>query len=156
MSDTATQILPLLGADGFSNVEPASIRDFLVILVSLMGAVYVGILLVERFKGKQTQARTIEGQPVKVEMNASSVSRSEFNALKEEVDEIKEGQKESRKEIIAVIKEGNKQLSDKIEGIAKAAYDGRQKIWEKVNRDGERIASVEAVQASKDCGTKPH
>lgn len=86
MSDTATQILPLLGADGFSNADPSFIRDWLIVLACFVGLTIGIMTLVDKFKGKTSQARTIEGQPINVNVSQAPATKGEISELRREVD----------------------------------------------------------------------
>lgn len=73
-------------------------------------------------------------------------TRREFDDLKEKVSHIEGALPDMERRILAAVSASGDKISAKVEEVAKAAYEGRQKIWTQVNSDRERIRALEARQ----------
>lgn len=86
---------------------------------------------------------SLEPQPLAVKMEDHFVTRREFDSFKGEITaDIKEI-KGLFRETVALIRQQQENLTKDIRDMGTGAYNGRQKIWDKVNDQGERLKSVE-------------
>ena len=134
------------------------------LVVAIIGA--VGAIFVRR--NSQAQGRTFgkaEGkaealllgpQPFEVQLKQEFVTRREFEKLESRLEIVvsdmkglfRETMSEVRNTTAATMKRidgQNDRLTKKIEDIGTGAYHGRQKLWEQVNEQRERLAGIGAT-----------
>ena len=94
-------------------------------------------------KVSDSSKTTIDPQPLMVKMSEEFVTRREFDNLENRMAGDVREMKGLFREIMAKIDERDERLSKSIQATAENAYQGRGKIWEKVNDQAARLKSVE-------------
>lgn len=85
----------------------------------------------------------IEPQPLAVKMEDHFVTRREFDGFKSEIRSDVTEIKGLFQQTMTKIDTQSATLTRDIKEMGTGAYNGRQKLWEKVNDQGERLRSVE-------------
>jgi hypothetical protein len=146
-------VLPALGL--LAQAAPADnsgtiITGFVVAVIGAIGAAAANVM--GRRSGRAEV--TIGNNPLGVRVEDHFVSRREFDELKIQVAGNMQKVEGLFAQTMQAVKDGtaatdrrienqNKRLGDTIEKVAKAAYDGRGKIWNKVNDQAEKMAVLQ-------------
>lgn len=104
-------------------------------------------------KGRQSISATIENQPLMVRMADEFVTRREFEKFEASMGvsltklegmflQTMQAVQASNASTDKRMENMNKRVGENIEKVAKAAYEGRGKIWNKVNQQGEEMARL--------------
>lgn len=123
-----------------------------IILASVITALIGGGFLGK--KVSDSTRTTIDPQPLMVKMQEDFVTRREFdkletlvavNAAKSEgyLRQASEQMSTAVSTLIKSMERQNERLSVKIEEVAKAAFEGRRRIHDNVNEQGEQIAKLQ-------------
>jgi predicted transglutaminase-like cysteine proteinase len=111
-------------------------------VVAVIGAISTAVA---HRTGKASRV-TFDQQPLGVKLEDHFITRREFDQFKGElrndITEIKGLFAQTMQEIKAV----NSTLTKDIRDMGTAAYNGRQKLWDQVNEQRERLGVVEAIQ----------
>lgn len=141
--------MPVMAATGEdTQVSGAWVTGF---VVAVIGA--ISTALAHR-SGKASRMQ-IDPQPLGVKLEDHFITRREFDQFKGElrndITEIKGLFAQTMQEIKAV----NGTLTKDIRDMGTAAYNGRQKLWDQVNEQRERLGVVEAIQRMPGIPAKP-
>lgn len=145
-------MMVLANAPVSSGISPEMVGTIIgAVIVALIGGGVLG-KRVGKNEGK-AEAMQIGPQPFMVEMKETFVTRREFDRLegmvavnasrvegmfRETMKEVKDLNAATQKQIV---RQGEK-LSDEIEKVAKAAYEGRQRLHNNVNELGRETAAM--------------
>lgn len=91
-------------------------------------------------RGRQGRAVTIEKQPVEIALQKEYVTRTEFSEFKGEMKAEVREMKGLFDKAVTLITERDERLTATINDVAKGAFEGRRRIHETVNLQGEKIA----------------
>lgn len=133
-----------------NGISPETVGMIIAAMVSGLLGGGGGVLLGKRMR----TSTTIEGQPVDVRFADQFVTRREFDQFRQdmrgEVKEIKgmvmminQTISNTADKLKEDLKETVESLTHKIGETSQNAYEGRQRIWEQVNSQRERIAGIE-------------
>ncbi len=150
MIDAYFWFWPMMANSGGSGLDPAAVGT---IIGSVIAALATGGIIGK--KVSDSTKTTIDPQPLMVKMQEEFVSRREFdkleitvalNATKAE-GYFREASNEMRQAVSTMAKSlerQNERLTTEIGKVASGAYEGRQRIHQKVNEQGEQIAALRA------------
>lgn len=131
-------------------VPPAGGNDTLGQILPWISTFVVGVLgVVVRGHAKKQgieegkQRVQIEPQPLNVKMEDHFITRREFDSFKSEIRGDVIEIKGLFQQTMTKIETQSATLTRDIKEMGTGAYNGRQKLWEKVNDQGERLRSVE-------------
>jgi coproporphyrinogen III oxidase-like Fe-S oxidoreductase len=149
------------------DIDPATVGTIIAAVIMALGTGAGGVIL-----GRRSKTTTeIENQPLTVKEANSYIQRHEFTSYKTEreksTDQFRKEVRESFEKldatllrVFAQIDARDKLLGETIKEVAttareeladetEKAHNGRQAIWEEVNRSRERLAAVEATCRSQ-------
>jgi hypothetical protein len=109
------------------------------IITSLIGGGFLG----KKVSDSSKVSTTIDGQPLMVRMQDEFVTRREFEGLEARMASDIREMKGLWREALNKIEERDRALTEAIKETAENAYNGRGKLWDKVNDHGARLKSVE-------------
>lgn len=103
-------ITSLFIAQTFTNVDPAFLRDWLIVLCCIGGTVYLAMNLVEKFRAKKATAMVVTPDPLNIQQVEKLATRSELEAIKREIDAdnmalreaVAESERKSHQDIVAI------------------------------------------------------
>lgn len=108
-------------------------------LLKFLGAIVLFLIIWNQ--GKQALGKKPEHpDPVNIRQTEDEVTRREYDDLKGGFEDIK-----------AELPEMERRIINEVKVMATGAYQGRQKLWKKVNDNAERIKGAETnIEALKD------
>lgn len=94
----------------FDKVDAGFLRDGIVLLCAVMGAVYLGICLVEKFRAKKAGHTILSPDPLRFAEVEKLATRAELEAIRRDIDAdigglrqaFDEGERKSHAEIVAI------------------------------------------------------
>jgi hypothetical protein len=108
-------------------------------IAALIGGGFIG----KKVSDSTKVSTTIDGQPLMVRMQDEFVTRREFEGLEARMASDIREMKGLWREAVNKIEERDRTLTAAIKETAENAYNGRGKLWDKVNDHGARLKSVE-------------
>lgn len=104
-------------------------------------------------KGRQARTVTIDKQPVEIALQREYVTRAEFSEFKGEMKAEVREMKGLFDKAVTLITERDERLTVSINEVAKGAFEGRRRIHETVNAQGNQIAVLaDRADVSKSIG----
>ncbi len=128
-----------------TNADPDMISGK--VLIGVLGAITTLVTGLVAHKAGKSQSFKIDGQPLAVKMEDHFVTRREFENHEARLSRDMAEMKGLFRETQTLVRERDEKLTEAIKQTAENAYNGRSKIWKKVNDmaeiHGARIKSLE-------------